>query len=269
MTKMIRTLVAGAVVVASLVVAAPAYANHSWGNYHWARTTNPFTLKLGDAMTSNWDAYLVEARNDWNVSTVLDTTIVPSSVSPKTCKPTAGRVEVCNARYGNNGWLGLASIWADANGHITKGTTKMNDTYFSTATYNTPAWKRLVVCQEVAHTFGLGHQDEGFTAPNLGSCMDYTNDADGGGVYGPSNEHPNAHDFAQLESIYAHSDGYTTISATAAQIRALAKSMVVVDDEDDDLGKPVHHNEQGEADIFVKEYGNGTTKITHVFLLPE
>ena len=30
-------------------------ADHSWGNYHWARTANPFTLKLGDNLTSNLD----------------------------------------------------------------------------------------------------------------------------------------------------------------------------------------------------------------------
>jgi hypothetical protein len=33
--------------------------------------------------------------------------------------------------------------------------------------------------------------------------MDYTNDPDGP----PSNEHPNSHDYAQLESIYGHLDG--------------------------------------------------------------
>ena len=34
---------------------ASVSANHSWGNYHWARTINPFTLKLGDNVTSAWD----------------------------------------------------------------------------------------------------------------------------------------------------------------------------------------------------------------------
>jgi hypothetical protein len=45
--------------------------------------------------------------------------------------------------------------------------------------------------------------------------MDYTNDPDGGpgGAVNddPSNEHPNAHDFQQLETIYAHLDSTTTI----------------------------------------------------------
>ena len=55
----------------------------------------------------------------------------------------------------------------------------MNDSYFNTAKYNTPAWRRLVMCQEVTHDFGLDHQDEIFNNANLGSCMDYTNDPDG------------------------------------------------------------------------------------------
>lgn len=246
--------------------AATASADHSWGSYHWARTANPFILGLGDATSATWDPYLIEAKNDWSASTVLDLTIVPSVANPKTCKATTGRIEVCNARYGNNGWLGLASIWADGNGHITKGTAKLNDTYYSTAAYNTPAWRRLVMCQEVAHAFGLDHQDEGFTAPNLGTCMDYTNDADGGGAYGPGNEHPNAHDFAQLETIYAHTDGYTTVSALAAQVKGLALGFVAEDEED--MGHPVKYDKQGRANVFAKALKNGETKITHVFWLP-
>jgi hypothetical protein len=58
------------------------------------------------------------------------------------------------------------------------------------------------MCQEVGHGFGLDHQDENFNNPNLGTCMDYTNDPDG-----PlSNEHPNAHDYDQLVTIYSHLD---------------------------------------------------------------
>ena len=61
------------------------------------------------------------------------------------------------------------------------------------AQYNTPAYRRFVTCQELGHDFGLDHQDEVFDNPNLGSCMDYTNDPDGGAggasATDPSNEH--------------------------------------------------------------------------------
>src|SRR6266540_1791449 len=51
-------------------------ANHSWGGYHWARTSNPFTVKLGDNVSSTWDSALSTASSDWSKSTVLDTTVV-------------------------------------------------------------------------------------------------------------------------------------------------------------------------------------------------
>jgi hypothetical protein len=198
---------------ALLTVAAglPAYANHSWGGYHWARTSNPFTLKLGDNVTSAWDAYLSGASTDWSASAVLDTAIVAGSAgNVKRCASKQGRVEVCNAKYGNNGWLGIAGI-SVSGGHITSGYVKLNDTYFATATYNKPEWRRMVTCQEVAHTFGLDHQDEAFGNPNLGTCMDYTSNPLGP----PSNEHPNQHDFDQLVTIYTHTDSTTTVGQSA------------------------------------------------------
>ena len=235
-----------------------ASANHSWGSYHWARTSNPFTLKLGDNVTSAWDAYLVGASNDWSVSSVLNTTIVAGSTTGRKCRPTAGRVEVCNASYGNNGWLGLASIWASGN-HITQGTAKMNDSYFNQAQYNTPAWRRLVMCQEVAHTFGLDHQDEGFGAPNLGTCMDYTNDPDGGGAYGPSNEHPNAHDYEQLETIYAHLDSTSTVGAAPPGFANADMHAV------ENWGEKVHESADGRSALYMRDFGNGYKIFTFVF----
>src|SRR5215510_9324946 len=185
------------------VLLMPLNATHSWGGYHWARTANPFSLKLGDNLSSVWDPILVTTSNDWSQSTVLDTTVVAGASRGK-CRPTSGRVEVCNAAYGNNGWLGIAQIWVSGS-HITQGTTKLNDTYFNTPTYNTSAWRNLVMCQEVGHTFGLDHQDENFSNANLNTCMDYTNDPS-------TNQQPNAHDYKELEIIYSHTDTITTVS---------------------------------------------------------
>lgn len=210
MKKITVRLVSGLFVLFLLTAAhfsSDVYASHAWGNYHWARTSNPFVLKLGDNVSSVWDPFLTEASNDWSASPVLDTTVVRGSTRSRFCRAQNGRIEVCNYRYGNNGWLGLAQIWVTGD-HITKALAKMNDTYFSKSAYNTPAWKRLVMCQEIAHGFGLDHQDEAFDNGNLGTCMDYTADPDGP----PSNEHPNAHDFDMLAQIYAHADGSTTLS---------------------------------------------------------
>jgi hypothetical protein len=183
-------------------------ASHSWNGYHWARQSNPFNLKIGDNVSSAWDTYLITTINDWSASSVLNMTRVAGQSAKRNCRPTTGRVEVCNDTYGNNGWLGIAQIWISGK-HITQGVVKLNDTYFNTARYNTPGWRNLVSCQEVGHTIGLDHQDENFSNTNLGTCMDYTNNP-----YGPpDNEHPNKHDYDQLNSIYAHLDGSTTVGS--------------------------------------------------------
>lgn len=228
-------------------------ADHSWGNYHWARTSNPFTLKVGDNVDQKWDAYLVEAISDWNASSVLDLIKVTGGTRPRNCRATSGRIEACNATYGSTGWLGIAQIWISGT-HITQAITKVNDTYFNTAQYNTPAWRRLVMCQEIAHDFGLAHQDEDFNNPNLGSCMDYTSDPDG-----PlSNEHPNSHDFAQLESIYFHPDSTTTVGAMPP---GFANANVHAQEN---WGEKYSESADGRSAIFIRDFGNGFTIITHV-----
>lgn len=193
----------GACILALLLAVALApsgvQADHAWGSYHWARSSNPVNLVLGDNVSSDWDAHLDVAVSDWNQSTVLALSVVDGGTSARKCRPTSGRIEVCSASYGNTGWLGVAQIWLSGD-HITQATTQVNDTYFDQPFYDTPSWRQFVMCQEIGHDFGLNHQDEDFDNPNLGTCMDYTSSPD-------SNQHPNDHDFDELETIYAHLDG--------------------------------------------------------------
>lgn len=246
--------------VAIALAAGAAFADHAWGNYHWARTDNPFTLLAGDNVDGNWDGYLNGAIADWNKSTVLDLVKVAGGTRPKNCRPTAGRIEVCNARYGNNGWLGIAQIWITGGTHITQGITKLNDTYFATATYNTPAWRRLVACQEIAHDFGLDHQDENFDNPNLGSCMDYTSDPDGP----PSNEHPNSHDYQMVESIYSHVDSIATVGAAAMHGSPAAMNQIEFDGPRQ-WGRLMRTSRNGRVQIYELDFGRGHKVVTHVF----
>jgi hypothetical protein len=244
------------VLVAALLSASAfasiAYASHSWGNYHWGRTTSSFTLKLGDNVSGDWDGHLRTASADWSTSSKLDTSIVSGLSSPKTCKAVAGRVEVCNSTYGSNGWLGIASIWASGS-HITQGTVKLNDTYFKMARYNTSAWKLFVMCQEVGHIFGLDHQDEDFSNANLSTCMDYTNNPD-------SNQHPNAHDYSQLESIYFHLDSVTTVGQTVSP--SLANDSAA---DGDDLGKVLRKDSKGRPALYERNLGKGEKVFTFIF----
>lgn len=254
-----------ATVLLSIGVFTPlAYANHSWGAYHWARTANPFTLKLGDNVSSTWDGYLAVASGDWSISSVLDTAVVAGLTNPKYCKAVNGRVEVCNSKYGSNGWLGIASIWISGT-HITKGTAKFNDTYFNTTKYNSPAWRQFVVCQEVGHTFGLDHQDEIFSNTNLGTCMDYTNDPAGtAGTNGTlNNMHPNQHDYDQLVSIYAHLDATSTIlnkgsSAGAADVADIDTSNPL------ERGKVIRKSSDGRSSLYERDLGKGQKVFTFV-----
>jgi hypothetical protein len=252
-----RTLVLTSAV--ALAMTTSGSADHSWGDYHWARQTNPFTLQVGDNVASQWDAYLTGAINDWSQSAVLDLHGTTGGARPRNCRPTSGRIEACSAKYGNTGWLGIAQIWASGS-HITQAVTKLNDTYFTTPTYDTPAWRRLVTCQEIAHDFGLDHQDENFDNPNLGSCMDYTSDPDGP----PSNEHPNAHDFEQLETIYAHLDSTTTVgSALPADA---PRAMTQIDfDTPGQWGRLVATSRNRRIEVYELDFGGGHKVLTHVF----
>ena len=252
----LKLFVIGLFLVSLGVLATSAYASHSWGNYHWARTANPLTLKLGDNVASTWDAYLATAATDWTQSTVLDTVVVAGQANPKNCRATNGRVEVCNSRYGNNGWLGIASIWANGD-HITQGTVKLNDTYFNTAKYNTPAWRQFVVCQEVGHTFGLDHQDEVFDNPNLGTCMDYTSDP-------TTNQHPNQHDYDQLTTIYTHLDSFTTLAASAFGNSASAATKDIDTNNQSEWGKSIRTSRDGRSSLFERDLGKGQKLFTFV-----
>lgn len=268
-----RLIVRAALLSCAALAVGPAMANHSWGGYHWNKTGSEVELDVMKSISSQWTTSVTGAIADWHASTVLKLNGLPSSANAKKCSPIAGKVLVCNAAYGPRGWLGIASIWL-SNGHISQGTTKLNDSYFNTSTYNTPAWRELVACQEIGHDFGLDHQDETFNNRNLGTCMDYTNVPNGGVVgnfdYGPDNRQPNAHDYEQLESIYGHTHAAQTNFAIRevgkpAQAGGGAANEAPAGDSPAEWGRAVHFDGQGRPDVYVKEIAPGRKMITHVF----
>ena len=230
------------------LVGGPALADHAWGTYHWSRSSAEISPPVGDNVSSQWDSYLSTAVADWNQSIYIQSPLVAGQSNPRNCRPKSGRIEVCNHTYGNTGWLGIAQIWLSG-GHIVQGITKLNDTYFNTATYNTPAWRALVTCQEIGHDYGLGHQDEDFSTDATTSCMDYTNLPAG-------NEHPDAHDYEQLELIYSHAH---SASGTAAV------SSIGLGNTPADWGRPVAFTRDGRPHVYVREIAPGQRVITHVF----
>jgi hypothetical protein len=204
-------LIAAASLMAG-AAASSASANHSWNGYHWARTSNPFTVQLGDNVSGAWDNMLRTASSDWTQSNVLNTNVAAGGTRPKPCKATLGRVEVCSASYGNTGWLGVAQIWLTSGSHIVQGTVKNNDYYFGSSSYqyNNTAEMQHVICQEIGHTFGLDHQSEDGSSQN--SCMDYYHNTSASDT---TSTHPNSHDYQQLSTIYQHLDSTTTVGSAA------------------------------------------------------
>jgi hypothetical protein len=86
------------------------------------------------------------AVSDWNNLTILNLSSVSSGEE----------TYVFNANSGNTGWGGLASITNYSGCTILRATAQLN-TYYSWTTNAA----RGVHCQEIGHTFGLDHSNDG------------------------------------------------------------------------------------------------------------
>jgi hypothetical protein len=80
--------------------------------------------------------------------------------------------------------------------------------------------------------------------------MDYTSNPLGP----PSNEHPNAHDYEQIEIIYEHLDSTTTIGMTSATGRGASE-----------WGQAIRWDGRGQPSLFVRDLGRGRLMFTWVF----
>ena len=211
----IPLLLALAALLAGL--ATPAHAKHSWGDWHWERASNPIALTVLNSTTDtrnllggqNWPAMLSRSAGEWSQAAALTLNLAPQSAvdlaARQACTFQPNMIRVCNAFNPDVTWLGLATVLPDpgsGSGHILAATAQMNDTWFSTPLYNATNAQH-VMCQEIGHTFGLDHQDE--SGADLNTCMDYADALD--------NPSPNAHDYQQIETIYAHSDGSSSASS--------------------------------------------------------
>jgi hypothetical protein len=234
------------------VTASAASASHSWGGYHWARTANPFALKVGNNVSSTWTSHFNTAVSDWNASSVMNLTSVAGTAG-KRCKAIPGTVQVCNGTYGQNGWLGLASISISGGNHITQGTAKMNDTYFNMAHYNNANEKLHVMCQEVGHDFGLGHTSEDGSSQN--TCMDYFSNT-GPNATSTTSTHPNAHDYALLEDIYRHLDASSTIALSSAAGPTMA-------DREGVLPYQSQRRDSKRFSVLTERFADGSMRVTH------
>jgi hypothetical protein len=193
-------------------------AHHRWEMYRWAIMKSPSTLPIANCLsTPEWSNHFRKAAKDWNSPRTFGAQSTPLLNRPmkcqmkKQCIEAPGTTTVCNGEYGENGWLGLATIYIQGD-YIVQGLAQMNDTYFKSGRYDTPNEKRHVMCQEVAHTFGLGHQSVDGSSQN--SCMDYFPNIDENADSKLSTR-PNLHDFEELNEIYADLENFTTLAVPA------------------------------------------------------
>ena len=185
--------------VGNLAAPAAAVTTGSWNDYRWARS-GTLALKTVNRTSSEWTSYFAPALRGWSIAPQIDLIGSRGTVN-SACDAVYATIQVCNGKYGANGWLGYANVWLSA-GRIVQATVRLNDTYFSQSTYNADTWRTSTLCQELGHTLGLAHNNANRGDTNTGSCMDYTNDPDGGLKYGKSNLAPGSMDFTGLNVIY-------------------------------------------------------------------
>ncbi len=183
---MMRNLLVAAVTFAALLtVVAVASADHSWSVYHWPSDSLSPTV-VDKTSSSLYDVPL--GVTEW---ANLGTPIQPTPTD-------ANKGDITVTEAFSPFWLGLARIFIDENGHITKGEVKLNTRLLNS--YG-PVAADHVLCQEIGHVLGLGHNRVGDSSPEDETCM---NDQ----LLGfPA---PNQHDTDQLNLIY---DGHIDTTA--------------------------------------------------------
>jgi hypothetical protein len=134
----------------------------------------------------------------------------------------------------------------------------MNDTYFNTPTYNNTNEREHVMCQEVAHTFGLDHQST--DGSSLNTCMDYFSNT-GSNAGSTASTTPNKHDFDELNIIYAHLDSSTTVAARTAPPASRSE----VTDDPSTWGNLARQSQNGRSSTYEAFNSDGSKTVTHVY----
>ncbi|MBI3650410.1 MAG: hypothetical protein HY231_05115 [Acidobacteria bacterium] len=180
--------VAATFVVGLLSGTGIVLANHPWlcsGStaYHYSPRSVGYASAVAQSSVVRSASSYTSAYSG-SVS-VWDSTIVSLFVS------STPKLRLYYGAYGQNGWLGLASLTSISSCHVNSANAKINDTYMrDTARYSQTAVNH-VACQEVGHTFGLNHN-----RTQSDTCMNDTILTAGNQI--------NQHDRDQLNSIYAH-----------------------------------------------------------------
>ncbi len=133
-----KSFIAAGLLIAGL--AGSAAQAHQWGC--WIQADRNVRIR-----NASGGSTAQSAINDWNSMTILNISAVSSGEE----------TYVFNANSGATGWGGLASITNYSGCTILRATAQVNTYYYS----STSTSARGVHCQEIGHTFGLDHSNDG------------------------------------------------------------------------------------------------------------
>jgi hypothetical protein len=204
---------AAAVFTLLLVGLAPpaVFATHPSPTHHWRRFNAALRqIPIRRMHSAAWLPRYATAYRDWRNPMMTKVRPIQGALGgpSNTCPGALNQMTSCDGSYGHTGWLALTSIVINANGHIAQTTSKLNNTYLRMLPYDTVAYRQYLICQQMGRSFGLSLVNTVVNNRNIGSCMDATNDPDGGAGGGspsdPNNMHPNLHDFKTVNAKHNH-----------------------------------------------------------------
>jgi len=160
---------------------------------HWPENGKGLRVTIINALSPDWQSTFDIAVTDWN-SGQPDAIEITKEMATydKDCEAPDGKVAVCNGNYGDSQWRGVNEAMLNPRGKMVSSTARMNEYYLFNMEEG--AWQ-YTMCHELGHTLGLGHPDENFNNPDLGNCMDYTNNLN-------ANKHPDKSNYETLYEIY-------------------------------------------------------------------
>ena len=240
-----------AVVVLALfgVLVATAGANHSWNGYHWARTSNPFTLQLGDNVSGLWDGMLDDGGRP--TGTARSTCTRRSSRAGRG-RRTVGRLPVASrsAALATATPAGSASPRSGSAAARTSRRASSRTTTTTSATRATSTTTRPRCSTSSARRSDTPSGSTTRTSPaiSLNTCMDYYHNTSASDVL---STHPNKHDYDELDTIYTHTDSTSTVGGSAGFLPDAVPSFARANE--------VSHSK------YVQDLGNGRQLVTWVY----
>lgn len=95
-----------------------------------SRAGQGLSLEIQNSLDDTWTAIFEQAVSDWDNGDPDALTLTTRTISvDRACSSVDGVMKVCNANYGETGWLGLNELLLLDRGIIVSSVAKMNEYY--------------------------------------------------------------------------------------------------------------------------------------------